>query len=80
MIAFVNHRPVARIVATLAFALVLGLTGCGYKGPLYLVPKANSSPTRMPVMQPFGLPGEEGPLPPFYEEDPSLTPAPIIFD
>jgi predicted small lipoprotein YifL len=73
-----NDRDVARIVAMLA--LVLCLTACGYKGPLYLVPKATSGPVRMPLMSTFGLEIDEGPIPPFFEEDPTLIPAPIVIE
>ena len=78
MIVVTSNRDVARIVAMLA--LVLFLAACGYKGPLYVVPKPDSGPVRMPVMSTFGLQINEGPIPPFFEEDPSLTPAPIVIE
>lgn len=78
MIVVTSDREVARIVAMLALSLCLA--ACGYKGPLYLVPKPNSGPVRMPVMQTFGLQIDEGPIPPFFEDDPSLTPAPIVIE
>ena len=78
MIVVTGNRDVARIVAMLALALLLA--ACGYKGPLYYVPKTVSLPVRMPVMSTFGLQINEGPIPPFFEEDPSLTPAPIVIE
>ena len=79
MIVVTSNRDVARIVAMLA--LVLFLAACGYKGPLYVVPKpAPALPVRMPVMSTFGMQINEGPIPPFFEEDPSLTLAPIVIE
>ena len=79
MIVVTSNRDVARIVAMLA--LVLFLAACGYKGPLYYVPKpVAQGPVRMPVMSTFGMQIDEGPIPPFFEEDPSLTPAPIVIE
>ena len=73
-----SDRDVARIVAMLALALCVA--ACGYKGPLYVVPKQVTLPVRMPVMSTFGLQIDEGPIPPFFEEDPSLFPAPIVIE
>jgi len=78
VIVVISNRDVARIVAMLA--LVLFLAACGYKGPLYLVPRPNTGPVRMPVMSTFGMQVDEGPIPPFFEEDPSLTPAPFVIE
>ena len=78
MTVVTNDRDVARIVAMLALAMCL--TACGYKGPLYTVPKATSGPVRMPLMSTFGLEIDEGPIPPFFEEDPTLIPAPIVIE
>ncbi len=77
MIVVTSNRDVARIVAMLA--LVLFLAACGYKGPLFLVPRP-AGPVRMPVMSTFGLQINEGPIPPVFDEDPSLTPAPIVIE
>ena len=78
MIVVTSDRDVARIVAMLGLALCLA--ACGYKGPLYVVPNPLSVPVRMPVMSTFGLQIDEGPIPPFFEEDPSLIPAPIVIE
>ena len=78
MIVVTSNRDVARIVAMLALALFLA--ACGFKGPLYYVPKPLAVPVRMPVMSTFGLQNDEGPIPPFFEEDPTLTPAPFIIE
>lgn len=79
MIVVTSNRDVARIVAMLALALCLA--ACGYKGPLYVVPRpAPALPVRMPVMSTFGMQVDEGPIPPFFEEDPSLTPAPFVIE
>ena len=78
MIVVTSNRDGARIVAMLALALFLA--ACGFKGPLYYVPKPLAVPVRMPVMSTFGLQIDEGPIPPFFEEDPTLTPAPFIIE
>ncbi|MCC7227637.1 MAG: lipoprotein [Burkholderiaceae bacterium] len=78
MTVVINDRDLARIVAMLG--LVMCLAACGFKGPLYLVPKGPSGPVRMPVMSTFGLQIDEGPIPPFFEDDPTLIPAPIVIE
>gem|GEM_PF-503232 len=80
-----------RIVAMTLTGLPLVLAGCGYKGPLYLPPppaaksttQANppsSSPTTSPGVNPLtpGMPDTSNPASPLFEQDPSLTPAPIV--
>ena len=79
MIGVTSNRDVARIVSMLA--LMVFLAACGYKGPLYVVTKPLPTlPVRMPVMSTFGMQIDEGPIPPFFEEDPSLIPAPIVIE
>jgi len=76
------HRIVAMVMASLT------LSACGYKGPLYLPPPpaavkgtTQATPATMaPGIDPAtpGMPDTSNPASPMFEQDPSMTPAPIV--
>ena len=70
-----------RIVAMALSGMALSLAGCGYKGPLYLPPPPAAKPVKpAPGIDPNtpGMPDTSNPASPMFEQDPSLTPAPIV--
>ena len=70
-----------RIVAMVLAGLSMTLAACGYKGPLYLPPPASTKPvTPAPGINPAtpGTPDTSNPTSPMFEQDPSMTPAPVV--
>ncbi len=79
-----------RIVAMVLTGLSLSVTGCGYKGPLYLPPPPPaakpSTEAKPQTPKPAhgidpatpGMPDTSNPASPAFEQDPSLMPAPIV--
>lgn len=82
----VVSKSMHRIVAMMISGLML--SACGYKGPLYLPPpsaaaKASSQSlpaTTAPGINPDtpGMPDTSNPASPMFEQDPTMTPAPIV--
>ena len=79
MISKTHYCNMIRIVAMLALAAWLG--GCGFKGPLYFSAKtAVFQPTSSPYSMYGGYPEESGPIIPFFDEDLTLSPLPVVIE
>ena len=79
MISKIRYRSVVRIVAMLACASWLG--GCGFKGPLYLPGKpVILTPAVSPYSMYGGYPEEDSEIIPFFDEDLTLLPTPVIIE
>ena len=78
MVSILMRRIVAMVLASLS----VSLAACGYKGPLYLPPPATATKpvTPAPGIDPAtpGMPDTSNPASPMFEQDPSMTPAPIV--
>ncbi len=79
MISKTHYCSIVRIVAMLTLAS--WLVGCGYKGPLYLPAKdATFQPAASPYSMYGGYPEESGTIIPFFEEDLTLLPTPVVIE
>ena len=79
MISKTHYCNIVRIVAMLALAAWLG--GCGFKGPLYFSGKpAVFQPASSPYSMYGGYPEESGPVIPFFDEDMTLSPLPVVIE
>jgi predicted small lipoprotein YifL len=79
VISKTHYRSVVRIVAMLACASWLG--GCGFKGPLYMPGKPE---ILTPVVSPYSMygayPEEDSAIIPFFDEDLTLLPTPVVIE
>ena len=79
MISKTQYRSVVRIVAMLACVSWLG--GCGFKGPLNMPSKQE---VLTPVVSPYSMygayPEEDSEIIPFFDEDLTLLPTPVIIE
>lgn len=79
MISKTDNHQSARIVAMLTLAVLIA--GCGYKGPLYLPPKAAEiKPYTTPFSMYGVIPDEQDMVVPFFDEDLILIPTPVVID
>jgi predicted small lipoprotein YifL len=83
-VGFSNQKRVVSLITISVISLAM-LTGCGFKGPLYLPPppdtlgnKTQNSTEQAPLETSEQMGSEVSPYSPFLQENPSLEPAPRI--
>jgi predicted small lipoprotein YifL len=81
-VGFSNQKRIVGFITISVLGLAM-LTGCGFKGPLYLPPPPDTlggktqKPSEQSVSPTSGQMGVEvSPYSPFLEQNPSLEPAP----